>query len=643
MMATVVLAGLIYIICEVYLDDIIVHAKTQTEFFERLRQVFDRFRKHKITLNPTKCQFGLPQVEFLGHVLNEEGLSFSEKKKNGIRDFELPTHGKGLKSFLGLANYFRDHIKNHSMIVHPLQEMIRDYDRNRKLIWTPETRKSFEVIKEAITDCPTLYFMDNVSPIYLHTDASDYGIGAYLFQLTDGVEKPTAFISKTLAREQFRWSTPEKEAFAIYYALIQLEYLIRDVHFTIRTDHKNLTYINTETNPKVKRWKLAIQEFDFSLEHIIGKDNIIADVFSRLCPTVGEELCSLEESIYLLDEFRIPEAAYKQIGKVHNSIVGHHGVERTLDKLMKQGSPWDFMREHVRRFIKNCPCCQKMSYLKVPIHTQPFTTASYEPMERINIDSIGPLPCDIHGLCYIVVVICTFTRFVELYPVKAVTAELAAEVVLNHLGRYGTPSQILSDNGSQFVNKVIAELALLVGTEQVLTMAYSKEENSIVERANKEVMRHLRAILFSKNVINDWSKYLPLVQRIMNSTVHSSIGVSPSQLLFGNAINLDRGIFLPTNMYDNKDIELSKWAADMLKQQSALIHVAQKTQQEKDRHHMLNADPRRTQFPINSYVLIQYPATGFKKGAPSKLLPNLKGPMRVVSFVKFSIGFANIK
>jgi len=239
------------------------------------------------------------------------------------------------------------------------------------------------------------YNIDSNALIYLHADASDYGIGAYLFQLKDGVEYPIAFISKALKKEQLRWSTPEIEAYAIYYAFMKFEYLIRDTHFTLRTDHKNLTYINLENAGKVRRWKLAIQEYDFDIEHIPGKQNIVADVFSRLIP-IDEE--TDPEIICLLDEFKIPKDKYKLISGVHNSITGHHGVNRTCAKLIEQKNKWKYMKEHVKRFIKrHCPCCQKMSELKIPIHTHPFTTASYNIMERVNVDTIGPLPEDEYG------------------------------------------------------------------------------------------------------------------------------------------------------------------------------------------------------------------------------------------------------
>ena len=125
--------------------------------------------------------------------------------------------------------------------------------------------------------------MDDTLPVFMHTDASKYGIGAYLFQLdNEGNEKPIAFISKTLTDTQRRWHTPQKEAYAIFYAFKQLDYLIRGVKFTLRTDHKNLIYINDTMTEMVIRWKIAVQDYDFDIEHIPGVNNIVADGLSRL-------------------------------------------------------------------------------------------------------------------------------------------------------------------------------------------------------------------------------------------------------------------------------------------------------------------------------------------------------------------------
>ena len=181
LMATIVLAGLIYTICEVYLDDIIVYATTEDEFVEDLTEVFKRLRKFSVKLHPEKTNLGMSSIEYVGHVIDENGLSFSDAKRDKVLQCPKPTKEKHMKSFLGVANYFRDHIRDYATIVHPLQEMIRNYDRSRLLRWSPAANKAWDDIRAAINDCPKLFFLNPQAPVFLHTDASAYGIGAYLF------------------------------------------------------------------------------------------------------------------------------------------------------------------------------------------------------------------------------------------------------------------------------------------------------------------------------------------------------------------------------------------------------------------------------------------------------------------------------
>jgi transposase InsO family protein len=131
--------------------------------------------------------------------------------------------------------------------------------------------------------------------------------------------------------------------------------------------------------------------------------------------------------------------------------------------------------------------------------------------ERISIDTVGPFPKDVYGNEYIVVIIDNFSRYVELYCVPNTEARPAASCLLQWVGRYGVPSQLGSDNGPQFINAIIAEFLDMIGTEHDHILAYSKEENALVERANKEVNRHLRAIIYYKGVDAQWSLYLPMV------------------------------------------------------------------------------------------------------------------------------------
>ena len=222
-MAAVVLVGLVYFICEIYLDDCIIHANDNPTFLYRLEQVFQRFDKHKIILKPSKCRFGVSEVEFCGRVISSDGISMSGKKISQVLDFPRPVYGKQLKSFLGLANFFRPHIQNHSEVARPLHAMLLDYNRSRVLEWTPETSAAFRELLRLVSDCPCMYFVDPDVPLYLHTDASDFGVGGYLFQIFDSVERPVAFVSKSLSGSQLRRSTLQKEAYGIFYSCKELD------------------------------------------------------------------------------------------------------------------------------------------------------------------------------------------------------------------------------------------------------------------------------------------------------------------------------------------------------------------------------------------------------------------------------------
>jgi len=204
-MATDVLGGLLYSCCEVYIDDIIIYGDTETSFANNLERVLKRLRVKGVTLNPKKAKIGLQSVEVLGHVMDKYGISMSEEKIRKVLDFPPPVLGKELKSFLGLANYFRTHIDHYSLLSHPLEEMVHNYKetKSKRLVWTEETVTAFRTLQERIANCPKLYFMDDSSDIILETDASDYGIGAYLYQVKeDGQQYPIAFMSKSLAGAQ---------------------------------------------------------------------------------------------------------------------------------------------------------------------------------------------------------------------------------------------------------------------------------------------------------------------------------------------------------------------------------------------------------------------------------------------------------
>ena len=715
-MATVVLAGLMYTCCELYIDDLLIHDRTFEGYIDKLDRVFKQLRHHNITVNPTKCEFGLREVEFVGHVVNAKGLSMSESRKEAVFQIPEPKFAKDLKSFVGAAGYFQRFIPNYSTKIHPLNQLLHNYERNRRLEWNPEAKAAWDSIREDIRQCQTLHFYDEHSPVYLHTDASDYALGAYLFQLVDGIEQPIAFLSRSFTETEQRWTVTERECYAFVYAFQKFEYLLRDIHFTLRTDHKNLTYVNDSVSPKVRRWKILICQYDYDIEYIKGEHNIMADATSRLAPRLvsrhdDESLFAVREMVYreknkpsrtirwqpskprwlrpigpapaytpaweitkLLATLVEPEfkpwaptnngepicslVADKFVIPKDNSSVGHHGVSRTMMKIKEyierynasqsedsnRITSWPSMREHVKVFIKGCPCCQLMSQIKIPIHTRGFTTASVAPLSRISIDTIGPLPNDGDGYQYIVVIVDNFTRWTELYAARTATAEAATESLLSFIKTFGQPQELVSDNGPQYVAKIVAQLVAILGVERVHLVPYSHEQNSIVERANKEVVRHLRALVFDDKTFRNWAKKLCIVQRIINTTVHDAIGVAPSQLLFGNAIRLDPAVIIDpdfllkpkTNLVTSLNMtgrHVHRWADEMLTTQAHLMQKAAQLQHDKDQLHMAiraKMAPEPTVFALGSYVKAAYEPTAMGSRAPDKLTMPYRGPYTVV-------------
>jgi hypothetical protein len=534
-----------------------------------------------------------------------------------------------------LINYFREHIPNIAEHEKPLRDLMDTTKKNCTLTWNKRAEEQFYITRDMVSRCPKLFFVNGQATIVVMTDASDYGVGAYIYQIIDGKEFPIVFFSRALHGAELNWATIEKEAYAIFLTLSKFNHLLRDNKFLLRTDHKNLTYINQGSSQKIKRWGIALQEFDFDIEHVPGKDNFVADAFSRLCLNNAAPSAPEVEHVSAITDltvfpFRIPDEFYQKISAVHNSEVGHFGVDKTISLLSESGSHWPRMRQQIRQFIQQCPLCQKLSDHKTAHTTQPFVTAAYLPMEVLNIDTIGPLAEDEDGNKHILVLVDCFTRWIELYAIPDTSAKAAAGALFQHVGRFGAPATLRSDQGTQFVNGIISELNALIRTHHDLTVAYSKEENAIVERANKEVMRHLRAIIYDQRVQKNWGKnQLPLVMRILNSEVKTNTGLSPAQILFGNTVDLGRHILhAPIAQPDKSEISLSEYMAKLLQQQETLIKVAQATQLKHDSHHLSIFNPELTEYPINSYVLLSHPA-----GDRPKLQTKKKGPFQVVSFV----------
>ena len=284
------LSGLLHRFCLCYIDDVCAHSHTFAEHLEHLRQIFVRFRRNRIALKPSKCHFGFGQLKFLGWIASGEGIRPNPEKVEAILEFGRPQKLKELRSFLGMASWFRDSVRNFATLAAPLSDLLKGRTKGarvRKLVWTKEARQAFESIKNEMAKQTMLHHPDPSKPFFVDCDASDVGVGAVLFQLgEDGKEKPIVFASRSLTEPERKWDASEKEAFAVIWALREKlrPFLMGHSHgFTVFTDHANLLFLLRQRKGKLARWGLTLAEFqnDMKIVHKKGSKNLVADALSR--------------------------------------------------------------------------------------------------------------------------------------------------------------------------------------------------------------------------------------------------------------------------------------------------------------------------------------------------------------------------
>lgn len=265
----------------VYLDDIIIFSDSLQEHMKHLNVVFKRLKTHQLKIQLDKTEFFKKELLFLGHIVSEKGIQPNPEKVKAIKDFPVPQTTKQIKQFLGLAGYYRKMIKGFAKIAQPLTNALRKTSTiNPK---DPKFIEAVNFLKEAITNAPILQLPKLNDPYILTTDASNVSLGAVLSQMTDNKDLPISFASRTLNPAEQNLSTIEKEMLAITWAVKHFRPYLYGRKFTLRTDHKPLQWLHSlkEPNAKLMRWKLLMEEYDYTVEFIKGRSNCVADCLSR--------------------------------------------------------------------------------------------------------------------------------------------------------------------------------------------------------------------------------------------------------------------------------------------------------------------------------------------------------------------------
>ncbi|XP_057733997.1 uncharacterized protein LOC130949239 [Arachis stenosperma] len=259
----------------VYLDDIIVYSNTLEEHVEHLLIVFKILRENNLYVKKEKCSFARDEVHFLGHIIKDGTFCMDQEKVKAIKKWEPPNKVFELRSFLGLANYYRRFIKGYSAKAAPLTDLLK---KNHSWKWSKECQKAFDELKAAITEGQVLALPDYSKVFEVHTDPSDYAIGGVLMQ--EG--HPIAFESRKLNDTKRRYTIQEKEMTTVVHCLRTWRHYLLGSHFIVKTDNVATSYFQTQKklSPKQAMWQDFLAEFDFEFEYKSGKTNMVADALS---------------------------------------------------------------------------------------------------------------------------------------------------------------------------------------------------------------------------------------------------------------------------------------------------------------------------------------------------------------------------
>ena len=435
-----------------YIDDILIVDKgTFKEHLDKLEEIFRRCQKINLKLNADKCRFGINEIDYLGYIVTPEGVKPNPKKIKAIEAMERPTTVTEVRRLIGMVQYYRDLWPQRSHILQPFTALSGG-KKGAKIKWTPELEKSFNAIKRMICKETLLTYPDWLKPFDIHTDASDYQLGAVISQ----ENKPIAFFSRKLNSAQKNYTTTEKELLSIVECVKEFRNILFGYPIRVFSDHKNLVHAATQSqSQRVMRWRLILEEFGPDIQHIKGVDNTVADAISRL-PTTNqdsketcteaqnpssktlaemEHLLVEDDEVFPLDLPLVQKAQQIELNKTNSKLkqmldnnksgykqtkldamkiitykdkiyvpvrlrektlewyhhfLNHPGGER-LAKTLEQVCNWKGMTTQSASFCRRCTICQKFKIRKRKYgHLPAKTVEQMEPWSTVHVDLIGP-------------------------------------------------------------------------------------------------------------------------------------------------------------------------------------------------------------------------------------------------------------
>lgn len=575
------LKGLYGKIAYVYIDDILIPSTTIDEGFTRLKTVLVALKKSGFSLNIKKCKFFVKKVEYLGRIIENGTIKPSSIKTDALKNSPVPTNIKQVRQFLGLAGYFRKFIENFSTIVSPISSLLK---KDAKWNWSDNCEKARLIVVEKLTTCPILCIYESERETELHTDASSVGIGAALMQKHETGFRVVAYYSKKFSLEESKYHSYEQETLAIILALKHFRVYLIGKKIRIVTDCNAVKATATKKDilPRVARWWVYLQDFDYEIVYRPGKKVSHVDYLSRNHPNVSVIRKSYGQNTWLkveqdrdhwvqtckdilinndicpetkeyFDNYKlqndvlyrkvkngdlsgkrwyVPKLARWRVMRMFHDEMSHLGYDRMIAKL---GEICWFpkMNQVVRKYVQHCLDCAhgkctsgKRSGLLYPIEKIPI------PFDTIHLDHVGPMEMDGDGYKFILTLVDAFTKFVILTPTKNVDVETVIITMESIIDLFGLPRRIIADRGSAFMSKTFDDFCMENGIEKHLTATAMPRANGQVERYHKTILSSL-CTMVKEGEENKWSTFVKKLQADLNATQSKATLKSPIELLMG--------------------------------------------------------------------------------------------------------------
>ena len=680
-----------------YMDDIVVFNSTFEQHIQDLATVFDRLRSAKVSLKASKCVFASEKVNFLGYELSFEGIQPQQRLTEAISNFPPPTTRKELKSFLGLAGFYRAFIRNFATITQPLNRLTSD---NVQFAWSESCESAFCEIKRRLTSQPILAFPKLNETFIIEVDASDFAAGGVLSQKgSDGLLHSIAYFSTAFKSSQRNWATITKEAFALILAIRHWHVYLSGTPFVLNSDHNPLVHLRQQKDPRGKfaRWIAELEEYDYTVQYIRGKTNIKADLLSRNKNASSTQPNSLfDDKIYaaffsdisfkeqLLEEqqsdpvinsvkhavenkTRILQGRFKRIqnklriengvltksgrpvipaslrkfviAEVHNT--AHFGTDKCY-AILKDRFFWPSMYGYVKNFISLCVHCQQTKCNTAPPKAPLVDMVTPDaPMQFICID-IAYMPKDNKGFEYFLLIGDIFSKYIEAVPLKdQTTSSIIAALLSKWIYIHGIPLYILSDQGSNIDSQALHELCNIFGIEKRRSSAYHSQGNGFAERNIRSVKDMLRSALLHRSLNQSkWSTILPELIFALNTSVSKAINHVPFDIVFGRSARLPIDVLFATADHTPMDSNTPTEYANDRNQTIKTAYDVVIDNLQLSRSNMqkqYNKNIRFNDFPQGAKVWLK--VKYYKTGENRKLAPRRRGPWTVLQKLPNGVNF----